>query len=94
MLVAGSSGRLSRSTRCTPCTAGWRMYLPDGLLLMRPVHALQVSQEAAEVATKVKGSWGSGIAEEHIAWVPIVSGLREYAEASFPSLVESVLPPM
>jgi hypothetical protein len=46
------------------------------------VHYLQVSREAAEVATKVKGSWGSGIAEEHIAWVPIVSGLREYAEAS------------
>ena len=43
---------------------------------------MQVSQEAAETATKVKGSWGSGIAEEHIAWVPIVSGLREYAEAS------------
>lgn len=45
-------------------------------------HCVQVSQEAAETATKVKGSWGSGIAEEHIAWVPIVSGLREYAEAS------------
>lgn len=52
---------------------------------------MQVSQEAAEVATKVKGSWGSGIAEEHIAWVPIVSGMREYAEASFPPLVENKL---
>jgi hypothetical protein len=47
-----------------------------------PGHYVQVSHEAAETATKVKGSWGSGTAEEHIAWVPIVSGLREYAEAS------------
>lgn len=31
---------------------------------------------------RVKGSWGGGAAEEHIAWVPVVSGLREYAEAS------------
>lgn len=42
---------------------------------------LQVAKEAAEVATKVKGSWSNGIAEEHVAWVPLVSGLREYAEA-------------
>lgn len=28
----------------------------------------------------MKGSWGSGTAEEHIAFTPIVSGLREYAE--------------
>ena len=53
---------------------------------MTPVHHMQVSREAAEVATKVKGSWGDGIAEEHIAWVPIVSGLREYAEASCSAL--------
>jgi len=39
-----------------------------------------VAKEAAEVATKVKGSWSNGIAEEHVAWVPLVSGLREYAE--------------
>ncbi len=30
---------------------------------------------------KAKGSWGGGLAEELVCWVPVVSGLREYAEA-------------
>ena len=42
---------------------------------------MQVSREAAQVATDAKGSWHNGIAEEWLSWVPIVTGLREYAEA-------------
>lgn len=42
---------------------------------------LDVAEEAAIVATNVKGSYSNGIGEEHLAWVPLVSGLREYAES-------------
>ena len=33
------------------------------------------------MATEAKGSWHNGIAEEHLSWVPIVTGLREYAQS-------------
>lgn len=42
---------------------------------------LQVCEEAAQAATQAKGSWGFGIGEDLLAWVPVVSALREYAEA-------------
>ncbi|KAL4447993.1 hypothetical protein ABPG75_005212 [Micractinium tetrahymenae] len=40
-----------------------------------------VAPEAAAAGTAAKGSWGQGIGEELVVWVPVVTGLREYAEA-------------
>ena len=41
----------------------------------------QVSKEAAEVETAAKGSWHNGVGEAWQGWTPIVTGLKEYAEA-------------
>ncbi len=41
----------------------------------------QVYKEAAEVAAKAHGSYGSGIGEELLSWLPVISGLREFAES-------------
>lgn len=41
---------------------------------------LEVAKEAAAASTDAKGSYGQGIGEELVVWVPVVSGLREYAE--------------
>ena len=40
-----------------------------------------MSREAAQVETDAKGSWHNGIAEAWNGWTPIVTGLKEYAEA-------------
>ena len=40
-----------------------------------------MSKEAAQVETDAKGSWHNGIAEAWSGWSPIVTGLKEYAEA-------------
>jgi acyl-CoA reductase-like NAD-dependent aldehyde dehydrogenase len=42
---------------------------------------MEVAEEAATAATAHKGSFGGGIGEELLSFVPIVSALREYAEA-------------
>lgn len=41
----------------------------------------QVSREAGEAATAAKGSYGTGIGEEWMAWLPVAWALREYVEA-------------
>ncbi|KAL4444976.1 hypothetical protein ABPG77_004026 [Micractinium sp. CCAP 211/92] len=42
---------------------------------------LAVAPEAAAAGAAAKGSYGQGIGEELVVWVPVVTGLREYAEA-------------
>ncbi len=41
----------------------------------------QVSKEAGAAATAAKGSYGCGIGEEWMAWLPVAWGLREFIEA-------------
>lgn len=41
----------------------------------------QVSKEAGEAATAAKGSYGTGIGEEWMAWLPVAWGIRELIEA-------------
>lgn len=42
---------------------------------------LEIAEEAASIAAKTKGSYGSGIGEELLTFVPIISAIREYAES-------------
>ncbi len=42
---------------------------------------VQVSKEAAEAAEAAKGSYGFGIGEEWMAWLPVAWGLRDLADA-------------
>ena len=41
----------------------------------------QVSKEAAEAAEAAKGSYGFGIGEEWLTWLPVTWGLRDFADA-------------
>ncbi len=41
----------------------------------------QVSKAAGEAATAAKGSYGTGIGEEWMAWLPVAWGIRELIEA-------------
>ena len=45
------------------------------------LYAEQVSREAGAAAAAAKGSYGVGIGEEWMAWLPVAWGLREYIEA-------------
>ena len=40
-----------------------------------------MSKEAGEAATAAKGSYGTGIGEEWMAWLPVAWGIREFIEA-------------
>ena len=42
---------------------------------------LQVSKDAGEAATAAKGSYGTGIGEEWMAWLPVAWAIRELIEA-------------
>ena len=42
---------------------------------------LTTYQEASEVACRAHGSYGSGTGEELLSWMPVVTGLREFAES-------------
>lgn len=42
---------------------------------------LTTYKEAAEVACKAHGSYGNGIGEELLSWMPVVTGIREFAES-------------
>ena len=41
----------------------------------------QVSKEGAEAAEAAKGSYGFGIGEEWLCWLPVTWGLRDLADA-------------
>ena len=41
----------------------------------------QVSKEGAEAAEAAKGSYGFGIGEEWLCWLPVTWGLRDFADA-------------
>ncbi|BDA42382.1 hypothetical protein COCOBI_03-2690 [Coccomyxa sp. Obi] len=42
---------------------------------------IEVSKEAGEAATAAKGSYGTGIGEEWMAWLPVAWAIRELIEA-------------
>ena len=42
---------------------------------------VQVSKEGAEAAEAAKGSYGFGIGEEWLCWLPVTWGLRDFADA-------------
>ncbi|GAB4824152.1 hypothetical protein N2152v2_011198 [Parachlorella kessleri] len=42
---------------------------------------LEVFEEAADAAARAKGSYGAGSGEDLGSWIPVITGLREYAEA-------------
>lgn len=42
---------------------------------------LDTYQEACKVSVDAKGSFGAGLGEEMLGWVPVLGGLRELAEA-------------
>ena len=75
LAAANSCGGVDR-TEC-PDGSSCRILGPSSLC----PEPWQVSKEAAQVATDAKGSWHNGIAEEWLSWVPIVTGLREFAES-------------
>ena len=41
----------------------------------------QVSKEGAEAAEAAKGSYGFGIGEEWVSWLPVTWGLRDFADS-------------
>lgn len=51
------------------------------LHVLRVPAGLQVSKEAGEAATGAKGSYGTGIGEEWMAWLPVAWAIRELIEA-------------
>lgn len=41
----------------------------------------QAYKEAAAINVGVKGTYGSGLGEEMMIWIPVIACIREYAEA-------------
>jgi hypothetical protein len=41
----------------------------------------QVYKEAAAANVDVKGTYGTGLGEEMMGWIPVIACIREYAEA-------------
>ena len=42
---------------------------------------VQVAEPAAKAAEKAKGSYGAGHGEELLMWLPIIWGIRSYADS-------------